>query len=129
MGSVSGGLVSVTHLNMAYHGPSYGLSRECAMKAQAKFSPERAKECMTWIEEVTGQKLGDIKDQIDFAEHLKDGVQLCSLINALQPGSVKKINTLKAPFKQRENRDVPEGLHQLRSEGAGFVPGERSVRE
>merc|ERR1712110_304550 len=88
---VRGGLVSVTHLNMAYHGPSYGLSRECAMKAQAKFSPERAKECMTWIEEVTGQKLGDIKDQIDFAEHLKDGVQLCSLINALQPGSVKKI--------------------------------------
>ena len=69
-------------------------------QAQAKFSPERAKECMTWIEEVTGQKLGDIKDQIDFAEHLKDGVQLCSLINALQPGSVKKINTLKAPFKQ-----------------------------
>merc|ERR1712026_271152 len=103
---VSGGLVSVTHLNMAYHGPSYGLSRECAMKAQAKFSPERAKECMTWIEEVTGQKLGDIKDQIDFAEHLKDGVQLCSLINALQPGSVKKINTLKAPFKQRENIEM-----------------------
>merc|ERR1712141_851002 len=103
---VRGGLVSVTHLNMAYHGPSYGLSRECAMKAQAKFSPERAKECMTWIEEVTGQKLGDIKDQIDFAEHLKDGVQLCSLINALQPGSVKKINTLKAPFKQRENIEM-----------------------
>merc|ERR1712001_15766 len=103
---VSGGLVSVTHLNMAYHGPSYGLSRECAMKAQAKFSPERAKECMTWIEEVTGQKLGDIKDQIDFAEHLKDGVQLCSLINALQPGSVKKINTLKSPFKQRENIEM-----------------------
>merc|ERR1711988_762016 len=95
---VSGGLVSVTHLNMAYHGPSYGLSRECAMKAQAKFSPERAKECMTWIEEAAGQKLGDIKDQIDFAELLKDGEMLCTLINALQPGSVKKINTLKAPY-------------------------------
>merc|ERR1712226_1606305 len=92
---VSGGLVSVTHLNMAYHGPSYGLSRECAMKAQAKFSPERAKECMTWIEEVAGQKLGDIKDQIDFAELLKDGVMLCTLINALQPGSVKKSTRLK----------------------------------
>merc|ERR1711945_23356 len=80
-------------LNMAFHGPSYGLSRECAMKSQAKFSPERAKACMTWIEEVTGSKLGDIKDQIDFAEHLK-------------PGSVKKINTLKAPFKQRENIEM-----------------------
>merc|ERR1712233_137342 len=93
-------------LNMAFHGPSYGLSRECAMKSQAKFSPERAKACMTWIEEVTGSKLGDIKDQIDFAEHLKDGSVLCSLINCLQPGSVKKINTLKAPFKQRENIEM-----------------------
>merc|ERR1712025_1393029 len=91
---------------MAYHGPSYGLSRECAMKSQAKFSPERAKACMTWIEEVTGSKLGDIKDQIDFAEHLKDGSVLCSLINCHQPGSVKKINTLKAPFKQRENIEM-----------------------
>merc|ERR1712233_238058 len=91
-------------LNMAFHGPSYGLSRECAMKSQAKFSPERAKACMTWIEEVTGSKLGDIKDQIDFAEHLKDGSVLCSLINCLQPGSVKKINTLKAPFKQAQKK-------------------------
>ena len=69
-------------------------------QSQAKFSPERAKTCITWIEEVTGSKLGDMKDQIDFAEHLKDGSVLCSLINCLQPGSVKKINTLKAPFKQ-----------------------------
>jgi len=76
------------------------------MKSQAKFSPERAKTCITWIEEVTGSKLGDMKDQIDFAEHLKDGSVLCSLINCLQPGSVKKINTLKAPFKQRENIEM-----------------------
>ena len=55
-------------------------------QAQAKFSPERAKACVTWIEEVTGSKLGEIKDQIDFAEHLKDGSVLCNLINCLQPG-------------------------------------------
>jgi len=91
---------------MAFHGPSYGLSRECAMKSQAKFSPERAKQCVTWVEEVTGSKLGEMKDQIDFGELLKDGSVLCSLINALQPGSVKKINTLKAPFKQRENIEM-----------------------
>merc|ERR1712020_514420 len=91
---------------MAYHGPSYGLSRECAMKSQAKFSPERAKQCVTWGEEVTGSKLGEMKDQIDFGELLKDGSVLCNLINSLQPGSVKKINTLKAPFKQRENIEM-----------------------
>merc|ERR1712045_390696 len=97
---------SSSGLVMAFHGPSYGLSRECAMKSQAKFSPERAKQCVTRIEEVTGSKLGDMKDQIDFAEHLKDGSVLCTLINCLQPGSVKKINTLKAPFKQRENIEM-----------------------
>ena len=38
--------------------------------------------------------------QSDFADALKDGAALCELINALRPGSVKKINTMKAPFKQ-----------------------------
>ena len=28
------------------------------------------------------------------------------LINALRPGSVKKINTMKMPFKQRENIEL-----------------------
>merc|ERR1712079_866063 len=45
-------------------------------------------------------------DQFDFTEMLKDGVMLCNLINALQPGSVKKINTLKTSFKQRENIEM-----------------------
>ena len=91
---------------MANKGLAYGLSRECAMKAQAKFSPERAQECITWVEELTGQQLGNIRDQFHFAEMLKDGVMLCNLINALQPGSVKKINTLKTSFKQRENIEM-----------------------
>ena len=116
-------------------------------QSQAKFSPERAKQCVTWVEEVTGSKLGEMKDQIDFGELLKDGSVLCNLINALQPGSVKKINTLKAPFKQvtncsvtfslkrclkvnefnkdctleRKHRNVPEGLHRLWAEGTGSV--------
>merc|ERR1712032_1197562 len=111
-----------TGLSMAFHGPSYGLSRECAMKSQAKFSPERAKQCVTWVEEVTGNKLGEMKDQIDFGELLKDGSVLCSLINALQPGSVKKINTLKAPFKQREK------LQRGHSEG-GPVHDRAAVRD
>merc|ERR1712168_1615412 len=92
---------------MAFHGPSYGLSRECAMKSQAKFSPERAKECVDWIEEVIGSKLEmEVKDQVDFGTVLKDGSVLCQLINAISPGSVKKINTMKAPFKQRENIEM-----------------------
>ena len=61
---------------------------------------------------MTGSKLGEMKDQIDFGELLKDGSVLCALINALQPGSVKKINTLKAPFKQVINCSVTFSLQQ-----------------
>jgi hypothetical protein len=92
---------------MAFHGPSYGLSRECAMKSQAKFDLERAQMALDWLEEMVGQKLdGPIKDSIEFGAILKDGSILCQLINRLQPGSVKKINTMKAPFKQRENIEL-----------------------
>merc|ERR1712212_310660 len=91
MGSYSG--------TMAYHGPSYGLSRECHMKSQAKFSVERARECMEWVEEVLGRKMEpeacEIKDQIEFSNILKDGAVLCQLINAMN-----------APFKQREDIEM-----------------------
>ncbi|CAB3363568.1 Hypothetical predicted protein [Cloeon dipterum] len=97
---------------MAFHGPAYGLSRECQMKAQAKFSLERALECVSWVEDMIGRRLDtpdgghNIKDQLDFAFGLKDGIALCELINRLEPGTVKKINTMKAPFKQRENIEM-----------------------
>ncbi|XP_065334140.1 myophilin-like [Cloeon dipterum] len=97
---------------MAFHGPAYGLSRECQMKAQAKFSLERALECVSWVEDMIGRRLDtpdgghNIKDQLDFAFGLKDGITLCELINRLEPGTVKKINTMKAPFKQRENIEM-----------------------
>jgi len=95
--------------NMAYQGPAYGLSRECQLKAEAKFDLELAKQALDWIQAVTGVDMlsktrdNQVADHIDFADCLKDGVALCTLINALQPGSVKKVNTMSAPFKQREN--------------------------
>ncbi|XP_076053765.1 transgelin-3-like isoform X2 [Oratosquilla oratoria] len=96
---------------MAYHGPSYGLSRECQMKSQAKFDLQRAQEAVDWVEAVTEQRLEfpteeGLRDQLDFAHALKDGQALCALINRLIPGTIKKINTMKAPFKQRENLEM-----------------------
>ncbi|KAL1469115.1 hypothetical protein MTO96_004841 [Rhipicephalus appendiculatus] len=70
----------------AFQGPAYGLSRECMLKAQAKFEMPRAVEALDWIKAM--------------------GTALCTLINKLQPGSVPKINTMKAPFKQRENLEM-----------------------
>ncbi|XP_064477344.1 calponin-1-like [Ornithodoros turicata] len=96
----------------AYQGPAYGLSRECFLKAQAKFDMNRAIEALEWIKAVTKMPLEPqnpakgYQDQLDFADVLKDGITLCTLINILQPGSVTKINTMQAPFKQRENLEV-----------------------
>jgi len=36
-------------------------------------------------------------------EVLKDGSVLCALVNKIKPGSVKKVNASKMPFKMREN--------------------------
>ena len=48
-------------------------------QAQAKFSLERAKEVISWVEAVLDRRvLNDgIRDQLDFAAILKDGVVLC----------------------------------------------------
>ncbi|KAA0196684.1 hypothetical protein HAZT_HAZT003960 [Hyalella azteca] len=80
--------------------------------SQAKFDPARAKRVCEWIEAVTGTNLDlpsneeGISDQLDFGHALKDGIAICQLLNALQPGLVKKVNTMKAPFKQRENIEM-----------------------
>ncbi|XP_014677110.1 PREDICTED: calponin-3-like [Priapulus caudatus] len=95
---------------MANKGPTYGLSRACQLKTNAKFDMNLAKEALTWIEEVTGRNLesprGDFKDQYDVQEALKDGQALCELMNIIFPGSIKKVNTSKLAFKQRENIEM-----------------------
>ncbi len=82
-------------------------------QSQAKFSVEMAQQALTWIEAVLGQPLDNLpdgaaglSDQADFGAALKDGRVLCNLINAIHPGAVKKVNTMNAPFKQRENIEM-----------------------
>lgn len=53
---------------------------------------------MDWISAVTGENLvGDYEDV------LKNGIVLCKLINAIAPGSVKKIQEKGSNFQLMEN--------------------------
>lgn len=79
-------------------GPSFGLSAEVKSKLAHKYDPQKEEELRLWIQDVTGKKIAD-----PFMENLKDGVILCELINTLQPGSVKKINTSPQNWHQLEN--------------------------
>ena len=63
-----------------------------------KFDPNKAAAVRLWIEAVTKKSLPQ-----DLHEALKSGVALCELVNAIWPGSVKKINQGSMPFVQREN--------------------------
>ncbi|RWS12823.1 calponin-1-like protein [Dinothrombium tinctorium] len=100
---------------MAFQGPTYGLSRECQLKAscrfnrlnaQAKFDIELAMQAINWLQSVTQIKIEPpfpekgFQDQKDFGEALKDGIALCQLMNKLSPGVITKINTAKSPFKE-----------------------------
>jgi len=93
---------------MAYKGPSYGLSAELKLKQEAKYDSEEAKKCLGWINQVTaaGLDVNMCKTDDEFAEQLKNGQALCKLINAIAPGSVGRINTMSATFKQRENIEM-----------------------
>ena len=61
----------------------YGLDKELAEKAAAKYDIGMEHKCREWIEAVTGDKLGESTLQ----EELKNGVVLCHLVNAIKPGA------------------------------------------
>lgn len=51
-----------------------------------------------WIETITTESCKG-----PFGEALRDGVLLCGLINVFSPGTIKRVNTSRMPFKQMEN--------------------------
>ncbi|KND02200.1 uncharacterized protein SPPG_02686 [Spizellomyces punctatus DAOM BR117] len=79
--------------------PIYGLDKELAAKAAAKYDPAREAEARAWVEEVTGEKCQGETLQ----DGLRDGVLLCKLINVLLPDKPLKFTTSRMPFKQMEN--------------------------
>ena len=78
----------------------YGLDKELAQKAAAKYDAALEASCRAWVQSVAGVSFGAGSS---LQEELKSGVVLCQLANAIKPGSCKKASSLSAPFKQMEN--------------------------
>jgi hypothetical protein len=80
-------------------GGGYGLDAELARRAAEKYDYEMEDEAREWIETITGLDIGE-----DFGEGLRDGVILCTLVNKIHPGIVKRIESKsKLAFKLMEN--------------------------
>ncbi|KAL1516993.1 hypothetical protein ABEB36_000816 [Hypothenemus hampei] len=80
-----------------------GFAAEAQRKVNAKYNEELASESLEWINQVTGDNVNTAGDMDNFYEVLKDGTLLCKLANAIQAGSVKKINNSTMAFKCMEN--------------------------
>lgn len=77
----------------------YGMDKELADKAAAKFDPKAEKEAKEWIEACTGEKC-----EGSLQEWLKSGQVLCKLIKAVDPQTkCPPASKMSAPFKQMEN--------------------------
>ncbi|CEF60319.1 Calponin repeat and Calponin homology domain and Smooth muscle protein/calponin family-containing protein [Strongyloides ratti] len=96
---------------MANHGPSYGLSRDIEKKNQARFILEEAQEIISWVQQTTEIPFPidpmEINDSNEFCNLLKDGVQLCYLINRLlkldKQSLIKFKESPVMPFHKMEN--------------------------
>ncbi|VDN19953.1 unnamed protein product [Gongylonema pulchrum] len=88
---------------MTDRAPKSGLALEAQRKIHGKYDSELAGELLQWVAHITGSSFSTSGDISNFLEVLKDGTVLCGLANALQPGSVKKVNKSAMAFKQMEN--------------------------
>jgi len=93
---------------MANHGPAYGMSREIQMKNQARFVLEEAQETLEWIQTCTDTPFDISPMKMDeglISNALKNGVQLCHLINVLAAPSeaIAYNKNPKMPFHMMEN--------------------------
>ncbi|CAM9131234.1 unnamed protein product [Ectocarpus sp. 13 AM-2016] len=79
-------------------GAGYGLDAELARQREAKYDHSAENQARAWIEAVTGERVVG-----PFGDALRDGVNICKLVNTIKPGAVRKINESRMPFKQMEN--------------------------
>jgi hypothetical protein len=65
-----------------------------------KHDPQRELEASNWIQAITRIPRGP---GVSFAQYLRDGTVLCTLLNAIKPGSVPSVSSPSLPYKQMEN--------------------------
>ena len=76
----------------------YGMDKELAAKAAAKYDPALETAAREWVQTVAGVSFDP---DTTLQQELQSGVVLCQLANAIKPGVCRKPSTMTAPFKHR----------------------------
>lgn len=80
-----------------------GINADAQARINSKYNDDIATETLEWVKLLTGSPVNTAGTADNLYEVLKDGTLLCKLVNALQEGSVKKINQSTMAFKCMEN--------------------------
>ncbi|GBP48070.1 Myophilin [Eumeta japonica] len=86
-----------------YRAGKAGIDAEAQARINSKYNGDISHETLEWIKVLTGEPQNTSGDPDNLYEVLKDGTLLCKLVNAIQEGSVKKINQSTMAFKCMEN--------------------------
>ena len=79
------------------------LEADVRAKLDAKAGSASTDAALRWVVAVTGKP---VEEGTSLADALKDGVLLCEAVNAIAPGTIKKISTSKMAFHQLNNITV-----------------------
>lgn len=72
------------------------LSDDLRVKEMMQYDPELERQVWDWIEAVLEKEIGE-RDQ-PLINHLKSGIFLCELMNAISPNAIRKIGRSKVSF-------------------------------
>uniref|UniRef100_A0AC34RAJ2 Calponin-homology (CH) domain-containing protein n=1 Tax=Panagrolaimus sp. JU765 TaxID=591449 RepID=A0AC34RAJ2_9BILA len=87
-----------------YHRPRPGgLGAAVLDKQASKFNEEEAGYLLEWIKGLINEDFNTSGTRENFHETLKDGQILCKLLNAIKPGTIKKIMKPISNFNCMEN--------------------------
>lgn len=76
-----------------------GIAADIAKKISGRRDAEEEQKCLDWIGQIIGEQL----PAGQFEDVLRDGIILCKLINAIKPGSVKKVTQQGGNFLMMQN--------------------------